>query len=58
MALAGCFTMVPPYTAKLYGPLTVPWVGRYDKGNDGLRPVIFKLEATDEVSQIQYTPVR
>ena len=26
--------------------------------NDGLRPVIFKLEATDEVSQIQYTPVR
>ena len=26
--------------------------------NDGLRPVIFKLEATDEVSQIDYTPVR
>lgn len=26
--------------------------------NDGLRPVIFKLEATDEVSRIDYTPVR
>ena len=26
--------------------------------NDGLRPVIFKLEATDEVSEIDYTPVR
>lgn len=26
--------------------------------NDGLRPVIFKLEATDEASQINYTPVR
>ena len=26
--------------------------------NDGLRPVIFKLEATDEPSQINYTPVR
>nr|WP_122013257.1 TIGR04076 family protein [Maliibacterium massiliense] len=26
--------------------------------NDGLRPVIFKLEATDEASQIDYTPVR
>ena len=26
--------------------------------NDGLRPVIFKLEATDEVSKIDYTPVR
>ena len=26
--------------------------------NDGLRPVIFKLEATDEVSEIGYTPVR
>ena len=26
--------------------------------NDGLRPVIFKLEATDEASTIEYTPVR
>ncbi len=26
--------------------------------NDGLRPVIFKLEATDEPSVIDYTPVR
>ena len=26
--------------------------------NDGLRPVIFKLEATDETSVIDYTPVR
>lgn len=26
--------------------------------NDGLRPVIFKLEATDQESQIHYTPVR
>ena len=26
--------------------------------NDGLRPVIFKLEGTDEVSVIDYTPVR
>ena len=26
--------------------------------NDGLRPVIFKLEATDEVSRLDYTPVR
>lgn len=26
--------------------------------NDGLRPVIFKIEATDEESQIDYTPVR
>ena len=26
--------------------------------NDGLRPVIFKLEATDEISEINYTPVR
>lgn len=26
--------------------------------NDGLRPVIFKLEATGEKSQIEYTPVR
>ena len=25
--------------------------------NDGLRPVIFRLEATDEVSQIDYEPV-
>ena len=26
--------------------------------NDGLRPVIFKLEATDEEAVINYTPVR
>ncbi len=26
--------------------------------NDGLRPVIFKLEATDEESPLSYTPVR
>ena len=26
--------------------------------NDGLRPVIFKLEATDEEAEINYTPVR
>ena len=26
--------------------------------NDGLRPVIFKLEATDEDSKINYTPVQ
>ncbi len=26
--------------------------------NDGLRPVIFRLEATDEESVIGYTPVR
>ena len=26
--------------------------------NDGLRPVIFKLEATDEQSEIDYTPAR
>ena len=26
--------------------------------NDGLRPVIFKLEATQEESRIDYTPVR
>lgn len=26
--------------------------------NDGLRPVIFKLEATDEEAKIDYTPVR
>lgn len=26
--------------------------------NDGLRPVIMKLEATDETSEIDYTPVR
>ena len=25
--------------------------------NDGLRPVIFKLEATDRTSEINYTPV-
>lgn len=26
--------------------------------NDGLRPVIFKIEATDQESEINYTPVR
>jgi len=26
--------------------------------NDGLRPVIFKLEVTDEKSQIDYEPIR
>ena len=26
--------------------------------NDGLRPVIFKLERTDEPAQMEYTPVR
>lgn len=26
--------------------------------NDGLRPVIFKLEATSETAAIEYTPVR
>ena len=26
--------------------------------NDGLRPVIFKLEATDEESAINYTPIK
>ena len=26
--------------------------------NDGLRPVIFKLEATDQIASIQYEPVR
>ena len=26
--------------------------------NDGLRPVIFKLEATDRAAQMNYTPVR
>ena len=26
--------------------------------NDGLRPVIFKLEATDTLSEMEYTPVR
>ena len=26
--------------------------------NDGLRPVIFKLEATDMISEIDYTPVK
>ena len=25
--------------------------------NDGLRPVIFKIEATDNTSEIEYTPV-
>lgn len=26
--------------------------------NDGLRPVIFKLEATNEIASIDYTPVQ
>ncbi len=26
--------------------------------NDGLRPVIFKVEATDEKSEVIYTPIR
>lgn len=26
--------------------------------NDGLRPVIFKLEATDETAEMEYEPVR
>ena len=26
--------------------------------NDGLRPVIFKIEATEEEAEINYTPVR
>ena len=26
--------------------------------NDGLRPVIFKLESTDEESHIEYAPIR
>lgn len=26
--------------------------------NDGLRPVIFKLEATDELAKIDYTPIQ
>lgn len=26
--------------------------------NDGIRPVIFKLEATDEEATIQYTPIK
>ena len=26
--------------------------------NDGLRPVIFKLEATEETAEIDYTPMR
>lgn len=26
--------------------------------NDGIRPVIFKIESTDEKSEINYTPVR
>ena len=38
------------------------WIGRPGVAicscNDGLRPVIFKLEATDETSKIDYTPVR
>ena len=28
-----------------------------EKGNDGLRPVIMKLEATDEESKIDYHPI-
>ena len=40
------------------GSLTGLPVKRYDKSTNVLHPVIFKLEATDEVSQIQYTPVR
>ena len=34
-----------------------PWVA-ICSCNDGLRPVIFKLEATDEEAVIGYTPVR
>ena len=38
------------------------WIGRPGVAicscNDGLRPVIFKLEATEEEAVIQYTPVR
>lgn len=26
--------------------------------NDGLRPVIFKLETTDEATEIDYAPIR
>lgn len=26
--------------------------------NDGLRPVIFKIEATDEISEIDYEPIK
>ena len=26
--------------------------------NDGIRPVIFKIERTDEESKLDYTPVR
>lgn len=26
--------------------------------NDGLRPVIFKIEATDEISKIDYEPIK
>ncbi len=26
--------------------------------NDGLRPVIFKLEATDQISEIDYEPIK
>ena len=28
-----------------------------EKGNDGLRPVIMKLETTDEESKIDYQPI-
>lgn len=38
------------------------WIGKPGVAicscNDGLRPVIFKLEATDEPAEINYTPVR
>ena len=38
------------------------WIGRPGGAicscNDGRRPVIFKLEATEEEAVIQYTPVR
>ena len=38
------------------------WIGKPGVAicscNDGLRPVIFKLEATGRESQINYTPVR
>lgn len=26
--------------------------------NDGIRPVIFKIERTDEESKIEYTPIK
>ena len=32
--------------------------GAISSCNDGLRPVIFKLEATDQESQMDYEPVR